>query len=49
MVFSQMAETRILKQLTDGDRSISYGKLFNNVTVAGKKLKRYASTRTVGT
>jgi len=27
----------------------SDGKLFHNVAVAGKKLNRYASTRTVGT
>ena len=49
MVFSLMAETRVLKQLTDGDRTTSDGKLFHNVTVAGKKLNRYASTHTVGT
>jgi len=49
MVFSRMAETRVLKQLTDGDRTTSDGKLFHNVTVAGKKLNRSASTRTVGT
>jgi len=49
MVFSLMAETRVLKQLRDGDRTTSDGKLFHNVTVAGNKLNRYASTRTVGT
>jgi len=49
MVFSLMAETRVLKQLTDGDRTTSDGKLFRNVTVAVKKLNRYASTHTVGT
>jgi len=54
MVISRMAETRVLKQLTDGDRTIGFapirsdGKLFHNVTVAGKKLSRYESTRTVG-
>ena len=42
MVFSLMAETRVLKQLTDGDRTTSDGKLFHNVTVAGKELNRYA-------
>jgi len=47
MVFSLMAETRVLKQLTD--RTTSDGKLFHNVTVVGKKLNRYASTHTVGT
>jgi len=46
MVFSRMAETRVLKQLTDGDRTTSDGKLFHNVTVAGKKLNRYAATHT---
>jgi len=45
MVFSLMAETQVLKQLTDDDRTTSDGKLFHNVTVAGKKLNRYASTR----
>ena len=49
MVFSLMAETRVLKQLTDGDRTTSDCKLFHNVTVGGKELNRYASTRTVGT
>jgi len=44
-----MAETRILKQLTNGDRTTSDDKLFHNVTVAGKTLNRYASTHTVGT
>ena len=48
-VFNQMAEMRVLKQLTDGDKTTSDGKLFHNVTVAGKKLNRYASTRTAGT
>ena len=54
MVFSRMAETRVLKQLTDGDRTIGFapirsdGKLFHNVTVAGKKVNRHESTRTVG-
>jgi len=51
MVFSLMAETRVLKQLTDGDRTVdqivSYSTI--DVTVAGKELNRYASTRTVGT
>ena len=46
MVFRRIAETRVLKQLTDGDRTTSDGKLFHNVTVAGKKLNRYASTHT---
>ena len=34
MVFSRMAETRVLKQLTDDDRTTSDGKLFHNVTEA---------------
>ena len=38
MVFSRMAETWVLKQLTDADKTTSDGKLFHNVTVAGKKL-----------
>ena len=37
-----MAETRVLKQLTNSDRTTSDGKLFHNVTVAGKKLKWYS-------
>ena len=49
MVFSLMAETRVLKQLTDDDRTTSDGKLFHNVTVVGKKLNRYACTHTVAT
>jgi len=31
------------------DSTTSVGRLFHNVTVAGKKLKRYASTHTGGT
>jgi len=34
MVFSRMAETRVLKQLTDGDRTTSDGKLFHSVAVS---------------
>ena len=34
MVFSLMAETRVLKQLTDGDRTTSDGKLFHSVAVS---------------
>jgi len=44
-----MAETRVLKPLTDGDRTTSDGNLFHNVTVVGKKLNQYASTHTVAT
>jgi len=33
-----MAKTRVLNQLTDGDRTTSDGKLFHNVTVA--RIKR---------
>ena len=40
MVFRLMAKTPVLKHFTDGNRTISVGKLFHHVTVAGKKLKR---------
>ena len=32
-MFSRMAETQVLKQLIDVDRTTSDGKLFHNVTV----------------
>jgi len=45
-VLSGKAETRVLKQFTDGNGTTSGGKLFHDATVAGKKLNRYASIHT---
>ena len=50
MVFSRMAETRVLKQLTDGDRTTSDGKLFHSVAVSDVVMTAvsHATRRPVG-